>query len=81
MSVDARTGDIVAAYPNGSTCRAITRARNITDAGGGDLLIHGDWYFEDGRMESLAVYAGMCYTATEDELKEVEKAHQWRNGC
>ena len=78
MSVKARKGDIVAAYPGGS-CRATTRVLGVKDAGGGDLLLTGDWYFDDGRMETLEVYAGMCYESDEDELKEAEKAYRNRN--
>ena len=78
MSVNARAGDIVAAYPGGS-CRATTRVQSVTDAGGSDMVIYGDWYFDDGRMESLEVYAGMCYEADEDELKAAEEAYHKRN--
>ncbi len=78
MSVKARRGDIVAAYPGGS-CRAIARVLEVKDAGGGDLLLTGNWFFEDGRMESLEVYAGMCYESDKDELKEAEKTYQNSN--
>ena len=76
MSVDTRPGDIVSAFPNGSDCRAVTEVQRVTDAGGGDLIIYGDWFFEDGRRESLEVYAGMCFKSDQDELKEVEMAYQ-----
>ena len=81
MPTDVQVGDIVAAYPAGSPVRAVVQVSQVTDAGGGDWIVHGTWYFEDGHMESLEVYAGMCHKATGQELEEAKQAYRDRLPC
>ena len=65
-----KTGQTVSTWPHGSPVQAFCRAKSVEEIDGGDFLVHGVWYFEDGSQSlSMGIYAAMCQRATKEEYE------------